>query len=100
MEHKNSQGLLVSRKSEALLNKVYPVLKNFPKSEKFSLCAEIKQNFIKDYEHHVEERLNIDNGATLCGSCHMEFHTIYGRKITNEEMFLEFLEKEEVAHNG
>lgn len=45
MEHKNSQGLLVSRKSEALLNKVYPVLKNFPKSEKFSLCAEIKQNF-------------------------------------------------------
>lgn len=36
---------MVSRKSEALLFRIYPALVNFPKAEKFALCAEIKQNF-------------------------------------------------------
>ncbi|MCL6559135.1 MAG: four helix bundle protein [Firmicutes bacterium] len=38
--------LLIERKTEHLLNvEVYPLLKNFPKSEKYSLCQEIKQAF-------------------------------------------------------
>ena len=45
MDYKSTQGLLVSKKSEELLNRIYPALVNFPKSEKFALCSEIKMNF-------------------------------------------------------
>lgn len=45
MEYKSSEGLLVSKRTEALLNRLYPALVNFPKAEKFALCQEIKQNF-------------------------------------------------------
>lgn len=40
-----STDLIIYKKTETLLNDVYPVLKNFPKSEKFALCQEIKQAF-------------------------------------------------------
>lgn len=41
----NGNELIVYKKTEQLLNAVYPLLKNFPKSEKFALCQEIKQAF-------------------------------------------------------
>ena len=37
----------VYRQTEELLYKVYPRLLNYPKSEKFSLCQEIKLNFFE-----------------------------------------------------
>ena len=37
--------LLVYKKTEVLLNQVYPILKNFPKTEKYGLSQEIKQAF-------------------------------------------------------
>ena len=37
--------LEVYRRSEELLNKIYPALNNYPKFEKFSLVAEIKSAF-------------------------------------------------------
>ena len=37
--------LIVYRKTEELLYKVYPRLANFPKSEKYSICQSVKQNF-------------------------------------------------------
>lgn len=37
--------LLVYKKTEVLLNQVYPILKNFPKSEKYGLSQEIRQAF-------------------------------------------------------
>lgn len=40
-----TKGLLVARKAEVLLNMIYPSLSNYPKSEKFSLCSEIKSHF-------------------------------------------------------
>lgn len=39
--------LEVFKRTEELLNKIYPVLINFPNAEKFSLCSEIKHNFYK-----------------------------------------------------
>ena len=37
--------LVVYRKTEELLYKIYPRLSNYPKAEKFSLCNNIKDNF-------------------------------------------------------
>ena len=39
------RDLIVQKKTEQLLYKVYPRLVNFPKSEKFSLCHRIKEAF-------------------------------------------------------
>ena len=39
------QSLTVYRKTEELLYKIYPRLVNYPKSEKFSLCQNIKEAF-------------------------------------------------------
>lgn len=37
------QPLLLQKKAEVFLSSLYPLLKNFPKAEKFCLCQEIKQ---------------------------------------------------------
>lgn len=39
------EDLIVSKRVETLLYRIYPALKNFPKSEKFGLCENIKQEF-------------------------------------------------------
>jgi len=39
------RSLEVYKRSEELLYKYYPRLINYPKSEKFSLCQSIKENF-------------------------------------------------------
>lgn len=44
---KSDNGLLVSIKSERFLMRIYPPLMNFPKSEKFALCSEIKYHCYK-----------------------------------------------------
>lgn len=43
--HNKSTELAIYKKAEVLLLNMYPVLVNFPKSEKFSLSQEIKQAF-------------------------------------------------------
>lgn len=40
-----STDLVIYKKSEELLNFIYPIVVNFPKSEKFALSQEIKQAF-------------------------------------------------------
>ena len=40
-----ARELVLYKKTEDLLYKVYPKLKNYPKSEKFSLCQNIKNSF-------------------------------------------------------
>lgn len=37
------EPFILQKKSEVFVNSIYPLLKNFPKSEKFCLCQEIKQ---------------------------------------------------------
>lgn len=42
-----SSELLIYKKTETLLNEiVYPLLKVYPKAEKFVICQEIKQSFL------------------------------------------------------
>lgn len=41
------EELLVYMRMENLLNRVYPALKNFPKSEKYALSQDIRHLFLK-----------------------------------------------------
>lgn len=41
------EDLILYRKTEDLFYRVYPVLRNYPKAEKFSLCQQIKEHFVE-----------------------------------------------------
>ena len=47
VENNTAKELLIYKKTEMLFNRIYPALKNFPKSEKYSLCDHIKNDFLE-----------------------------------------------------
>jgi len=64
-------------------------------------CKERKNNnnkYKKLNAHHIEGyaenpniRLDLNNGITFCFPCHMEFHSIYGKKNINRQQLDDFL---------
>ena len=44
-------NLKIYAKTEYLLYRIYPMLSNYPKSEKFSLCEHIKNNFFNTLKY-------------------------------------------------
>lgn len=44
-----------------------------------------------NYSEHEELRTDVDNGITLCKTCHKEFHDTYGYKNNNKEQLKEFI---------
>lgn len=46
---------------------------------------------LNSYDKHKKDRYNIDNGITLCDTCHKEFHSTYGYGNNTKEQFDEFI---------
>jgi len=55
---------------------------------------------INGFKWDVKNRLEVDNGITLCTLCHNEFHRMYGRKDVNLFQFSQFLECKQQALNN
>jgi hypothetical protein len=51
----------------------------------------IQAHHIDGYAENEEIRLDKNNGATLCQSCHYKFHFIYGTVNVNRQQFNEFI---------
>lgn len=57
------------------------------KGHSVKLCA----HHIKNWKDYPNERYNIDNGITLCESCHLTFHSEYGKNKNTLEQLNKFL---------
>ena len=51
----------------------------------------LNAHHIKPFHSHEEDRLDIDNGLTLCNDCHCDFHSKYGKINFNRDNLIEYL---------
>ena len=52
----------------------------------------IQAHHLNSYIYNPSQRLDVDNGVTLCFGCHRKFHTKYGKYKNTKEQFDEFLD--------
>ncbi len=52
--------------------------------------GDLQVHHLNGFAWDKENRYNIDNGTTLCKSCHRTFHSIYGQKHATKEQFYEY----------
>ena len=69
----------------------YTCQKCFAKSGVDGKTVEIQAHHICNWSDNPDKRYDIDNGITLCESCHIQFHVIYGKHNNNEAQLEEFL---------
>lgn len=53
---------------------------------------ELHPHHILNFNDHKKERFDIENGITLCVSCHRLFHKLYGQKNNTQEQLKEFMD--------
>lgn len=51
----------------------------------------LNAHHINSWDEYESERFDIENGITLCESCHSNFHSRYGYGNNNEEQFNDFI---------
>jgi 5-methylcytosine-specific restriction endonuclease McrA len=50
--------------------------------------GELHPHHINNFAEHEDLRFELDNGITLCVSCHRRFHKLYGR-VKNDRLQLD-----------
>lgn len=60
---------------------------------KSSRSGTLNAHHILNYTEHIDARLDVNNGITLCKHCHKKFHKIYGYTKNTKEQLVEFLNK-------
>lgn len=55
----------------------------------------LEVHHIFNWNDYPEMRYDKENGITLCQDCHMNFHSIYGKKNNTKEQLEEFLNKKD-----
>lgn len=54
---------------------------------------ELRAHHILSFSKYPRLKFEVNNGITLCKSCHQKFHEIYGRKTNTKKEIKEFLKK-------
>lgn len=54
--------------------------------------GKLNAHHLNGYHWDKGNRINIDNGVTLCASCHKDFHKTYGNKYNTKEQFCEYMD--------
>lgn len=56
--------------------------------------AKLNAHHLNGYNWDIENRLNVQNGITLCEKCHNDFHNIYGRGNNTKEQFENWIKED------
>lgn len=56
--------------------------------------TKLNAHHLNSFMYNEELRYDIDNGVTLCQSCHMKFHSKYSNRNNTKEQFEEFLRED------
>lgn len=54
-------------------------------------CVKLNAHHIYNWKDYPEKRYDLNNGITLCESCHQAFHSKYGKKNNTQEQLTDFL---------
>lgn len=54
--------------------------------------GKLKAHHLNSYHWAKDERIDIDNGITLCEDCHKDFHRLYGYRNNTKEQFQEYVD--------
>lgn len=54
--------------------------------------GDLNAHHVQAYDTDKDQRFSVDNGATLCVSCHTAFHQKYGFGGNTKEQFYEWLQ--------
>lgn len=57
----------------------------------------LNAHHIKPYKLYKESRFDVENGITLCESCHKKFHKIYGKINIGKKEILEYISNQSVT---
>ena len=55
-------------------------------------CADITSHHLNAFASFPEQRMDIDNGTTLCEQCHRGFHSQYGKGNNTIQQFEQYVE--------
>lgn len=55
-----------------------------------SYGGKLNAHHLNGYHWDKENRLNVNNGITLCSDCHKDFHKTYGNKNNTKEQYIEY----------
>jgi hypothetical protein len=64
-----------------------------------SVGSNLNAHHLYSYANFIEKRYDINNGVTLCKTCHIDFHRIYKFGKNTKEQFIEFLERRQINAN-
>lgn len=59
--------------------------------------VELHAHHLKNWADNPDSRYIIENGVTLCSSCHYAFHSMFGKKNNTPEQFNEFMKDEKIC---
>ena len=51
----------------------------------------INAHHLESFKNKIDLRFDVDNGVTLCESCHIKFHAKYTNRNNTKEQFEEFI---------